>query len=706
MRSSLDQVKYGQAAQSLKFDNFLPYLHVDNPTNARIVLPNGQSIGPYTLNAVVSTPATQGSFTVDTSDVSYPNVSIFSNAQITMWLTNDEAPSPGTTYAPIANISSTVTVSGNVNATVTNTINATIVNASINVNASQSGSWSVNANITNATISVAQSGTWNVNANITNATISVTQSGTWNINATISNSTIAVTQSGTWNVGINGNVTIGNIIAGTVTFSNSQINVQNVPATLLNTNSIQVSEGTLVVAANGNNNANFNVPPGCHTIGIVVENAASIKQLIVTGVQSGTVYLSLPPFNSTVSSLQGYFVAPILSAIDTQVNINAASIGGATLGVVAILDTEATYVFNNVSQPSNVILVSSAGIALGDTSAPTLSSDSVTEVNNTANTSTVMGVIASFKPASAGTAIALVGVVGAMTTGTNTAVTGAFGQATVATHLLVCCVSCGSSGTPTTAAAGWVQAVIETNGNSVAIWYKPNCGAGEAAPAFTAVGSTTIMFAQLFEFSGVATSSPLDQTGTNTNASQSLTDLNNAIDGQVGDLVINAVRYILGTAVTPSVTDTINNNATIINAGVAAQNGQRSQSDSYAIIPSAKTALPVGTQVWPYDSQGSSAPGAGTAPSVTLAANPTKKYILAMVSADMIQGGATADVGDLLQWTTFQARIAVIAGAGNYWHKELVGISQAFAVNTAVVVSFGGISATCNGSIVIGAYLR
>lgn len=88
------------------------------------------------------------------------------------------------------------------------------------VNALQSGAWSVSianfpatqaVSISNLPIGVTQSGAWSVNANITNTSLSVAQSGAWNV---------AATQSGSWNVGITGTVTVTWSTAKPVSVSN------------------------------------------------------------------------------------------------------------------------------------------------------------------------------------------------------------------------------------------------------------------------------------------------------------------------------------------------------------------------------------------------------------------------------------------------------------------------------------------------------
>lgn len=143
---------------------------------------------------------------------------------------------------------------------------------------------------------------------------------------------------------------------------------------------------------------------------------------------------------------------------------------------------------------------------------------------------------------------ALVGNVGAIATGTTT-VTPAYGQATTAGHLLVARICFVGNATVATTATGWVQAIKVANSTAInsAIWYKPNSGASETAPTFT-VASGTYLAADLSEWSGIATSSPLDQTTTGTGASTNpFVQATNA-DAAAGDVQIAA----LGTSASKS----------------------------------------------------------------------------------------------------------------------------------------------------------
>src|SRR5258707_147264 len=84
-------------------------------------------------------------------------------------------------------------------------------------------------------------------------------------------------------------------------------------------------------------------------------------------------------------------------------------------------------------------------------------------------------------------ASALVGSAGAFASSAAASISPAFGQATTAGHLLVGVVTGNvNTGFTVSGATGWVQAGIvkPTATLEIAVWYKPNCGAGETAPTF------------------------------------------------------------------------------------------------------------------------------------------------------------------------------------------------------------------------------
>lgn len=111
-------------------------------------------------------------------------------------------------------------------------------------------------------------------------------------------------------------------------------------------------------------------------------------------------------------------------------------------------------------------------------------------------------------------AIALVSA-GAVSTGATTTISPSFGASTTANNLLIACIvqDAGGQSSFGTTASGWSVAIDAAF--QAAIWYKPNCAAGETAPTFTASPNTpTFIAAVLAEFSGADLTSPLDKTGT------------------------------------------------------------------------------------------------------------------------------------------------------------------------------------------------
>lgn len=145
-------------------------------------------------------------------------------------------------------------------------------------------------------------------------------------------------------------------------------------------------------------------------------------------------------------------------------------------------------------------------------------------------------------------AIALVGSAGAISTVTTTTVTPSFAQATTAGNLLVCIaavVSSGGSPTLTTSSSGWSQATVNTGVAllNTAIFYKPNSSAGETAPTISTDaggGSVTNLYAELSEWSGAATSSPVDKT----RSAQGTTTSTPSADTTSGELAIAILLFL------------------------------------------------------------------------------------------------------------------------------------------------------------------
>ena len=134
-------------------------------------------------------------------------------------------------------------------------------------------------------------------------------------------------------------------------------------------------------------------------------------------------------------------------------------------------------------------------------------------------------------------AYALVGSAGAVSVGASgAAVTPAYGQTPTANNLLVCCVGSAGSVTLPAAPSGWSLAVqIAGNSAGASIFYKVAAG-GDAAPTIAAITSTEIA-ARLSEYSGGATLSPLDQTGSASGAG-TIVATAGAPDAAIGELLI------------------------------------------------------------------------------------------------------------------------------------------------------------------------
>src|ERR1035438_2956344 len=134
-------------------------------------------------------------------------------------------------------------------------------------------------------------------------------------------------------------------------------------------------------------------------------------------------------------------------------------------------------------------------------------------------------------------------------------VTPTFGQATTAGNLLICRltgVQSGGNCTATISGTGWtlaVHGVAGLNAPTTYIWYRMNCGASETAPTVTCTGGTT-WSAELSEWSGAATTSALDKTGTGT---ANFTAACSGNDTNASDLAV-AVMCIYGSG-TPVFTD-------------------------------------------------------------------------------------------------------------------------------------------------------
>lgn len=154
-------------------------------------------------------------------------------------------------------------------------------------------------------------------------------------------------------------------------------------------------------------------------------------------------------------------------------------------------------------------------------------------------------------------AYALVGSVGTVATGTTSA-SPTFAQATTAGNLLVAWVVYNGS-TPITSTQSWVFA--NSDSTAAQVWYKANCAAGETAPVFSRTG-VTFMAAALAEFSGGATSSPVDRKLASSSGTTPLSLTTLGADIAAGELVLGSQKDLLTKSGTVTTSHTYNNGAT------------------------------------------------------------------------------------------------------------------------------------------------
>ncbi len=135
-------------------------------------------------------------------------------------------------------------------------------------------------------------------------------------------------------------------------------------------------------------------------------------------------------------------------------------------------------------------------------------------------------------------AVALVGSLGALSSTISAgSLSPAFGQTTTAGNLLVAWCY-GSDTNSKTINQGWTFLSTSTAPKNFA--YKANCAAGETAPTYTFTAGSVGGIA-LAEFSGCATSSPFDKTGTGTGGASPVTGTASGADSASGELVLAIV---------------------------------------------------------------------------------------------------------------------------------------------------------------------
>ena len=163
---------------------------------------------------------------------------------------------------------------------------------------------------------------------------------------------------------------------------------------------------------------------------------------------------------------------------------------------------------------------------------------------------------------------ALVGTIGTVSVGAaGAAVTPAWGasESRTANNLLILQVAGDGSTTLPAAPAGWsIAKQVAGGSNSSSIFYKIAAGS-DAAPTVAGI-SSDVLSCRLAEFSGNATTSPVDQTGSATATSTPQTPTCGAVDAAAGELVLvtGNARYSL--AATKTLSNTLNNGATSNNA--------------------------------------------------------------------------------------------------------------------------------------------
>jgi hypothetical protein len=159
-------------------------------------------------------------------------------------------------------------------------------------------------------------------------------------------------------------------------------------------------------------------------------------------------------------------------------------------------------------------------------------------------------------------AVALVKL-GTVATGT-TSVSPTFGQSTTAGNLLILWVADNNSSSSPPLPSGWSSAASTVQGS--AIFYKPNCGAGETAPTLSDAGSV-FMAACLGEFSGADTSAPRDRFSTSGGTTSPLVLNLNGTDLEVGELFCTADLWTYTMSATKTTSDTYNNVSQQANVG-------------------------------------------------------------------------------------------------------------------------------------------
>ncbi len=174
----------------------------------------------------------------------------------------------------------------------------------------------------------------------------------------------------------------------------------------------------------------------------------------------------------------------------------------------------------------------------------------------------ILGAVPAASAASAASAAPALVSRGAVDTGSSgAAITPAYGQTPAANDLLVFFVQ-GTGSTVPTAPSGWSTAVTAAKGGggTVGIFYKVAAG-GDSAPTEAARSNNT-WTGQLAEYSGTATSSPLDQVGSVATGTSPMVATDAAADAASGEVVVYVGSNTINKAATASMAATLNNGVT------------------------------------------------------------------------------------------------------------------------------------------------
>lgn len=180
-------------------------------------------------------------------------------------------------------------------------------------------------------------------------------------------------------------------------------------------------------------------------------------------------------------------------------------------------------------------------------------------------------------------AIALVGTVGTPSQGAaGAAVTPGWGtgESRTANNLLILWVDVTGTATLPTTPSGWsIGAQRAGTSCSATVYYKVAAGT-DSAPTVAAITSGVIA-AQLAEFSGAASTTPLDQSGVNSGTTSPITATYAGADAASGELLVSAGADFRSVARTPSDTHT-SNHVTTMTGGTGYSNNGTSSVNHYS----------------------------------------------------------------------------------------------------------------------------